>query len=94
MAAQLKRFAEYEDLKKLHTLVIPEISKFETKLSDYDRKLQGIDLIIRNFDEIIQTKSNKVTIEELHNEINTIQSRCVDRAEIGTFLDEQALLEK
>ena len=29
---QLKRFAEYEDLKQLHKLVIPEISKFESKI--------------------------------------------------------------
>ena len=27
--AYFQRFAEYKDLKKLHTIVIPEIAKFE-----------------------------------------------------------------
>ena len=27
---QFQRFAEYDDLKKLHTLVVPEVAKFET----------------------------------------------------------------
>ena len=30
---QLKRFAEYSDLKKLHGIVMPEISKFEKNLA-------------------------------------------------------------
>ena len=29
---QFGRFAEYDDLKKLHTMVIPEIAKFEHKI--------------------------------------------------------------
>jgi len=32
--AQFSRFAEYDDLKKLHTIVIPEIAKFEQKIMD------------------------------------------------------------
>ena len=32
---QFQRFAEYKDLKHLHSLVVPEISKFEIKLIDY-----------------------------------------------------------
>tara|TARA_B110000285_G_C14915810_1_gene510153 strand:+ start:668 stop:847 length:180 start_codon:yes stop_codon:yes gene_type:complete len=50
---QFNRFAEYGDLKNLHTLVIPEISKFESKLMDCYAKLDGYDSILRNFDEII-----------------------------------------
>ena len=61
---QFSRFAEYKDLKHLHTLVVPEISKFELKLIEYQQKLEGIDIIIRTFDEIIQTKSSKITLEE------------------------------
>ena len=31
----LKRFAEYEDLKDLRNRIIPEIAKFEQKISDF-----------------------------------------------------------
>ena len=69
MQNQLQRFAEYKDLKHLHTLVLPEISKFEFKLIEYQKKLDGLDHIIMNFDEIIQTKSSKITLEEFQNNV-------------------------
>ena len=43
---QLQRFAEYTDLKKLHAIVIPEISKFEQKMMSQQGKLERFDLII------------------------------------------------
>ena len=46
---------------------MPEISNFETKLIEYQTKLEGIDLIIMNFDKIIQTKSSKITHEQFQN---------------------------
>lgn len=33
---QLKRFAEYEDLKDLYNRVMPEIFKFESKIIDFE----------------------------------------------------------
>ena len=69
MQVELQRFAEYKDLKHLHALVVPEISKFEIKLIEYQKKLEGLDHIIMNFDEIIQTKSSKITLEEFQNNV-------------------------
>ena len=51
---QFQRFAEYKDLKKLHAIVIPEIAKFELKMINYQSNLDQHDLIIRNFDEVLQ----------------------------------------
>lgn len=33
--AQFQRFAEYKDLKTLHELVVPEISKFEQRIINF-----------------------------------------------------------
>ena len=59
-----QRFAEYKDLKHLHTIVIPEIAKFEQKIMVYQKKLDQYDEIIRNYDEVIQTKSNKTVMDQ------------------------------
>ena len=61
--AQLSRFAEYGDLKKLHTMVVPEIAKFEQKIINSETSLKSFEHILRNFDEVLQTKSNKVTVD-------------------------------
>ena len=44
---QLQRFAEYEDLKDLYKRVIPEISKFEQKIVDFEENINNSNLIIR-----------------------------------------------
>jgi len=61
---QYSRFALYDDLKKLHTMVIPEIAKFESNLLQSQKKIDQFVQVIRNFDEVIQTKSNKFKVEE------------------------------
>ena len=48
-----QRFAEYEDLRDLYKKCIPEISKFESKILDFDDDLQKCRLVLRNFDEIL-----------------------------------------
>ena len=40
---QLGRFAEYDDLKKLHTLVVPEIAKFEHKIIMSEKSLKSFE---------------------------------------------------
>ena len=59
-----QRFAEYKDLKHLHSIVIPEIVKFEQKIINNDKKLNQYDEIIRNYDEVIQTKFSKISFNE------------------------------
>ena len=81
---QFQRFAEYKDLKDLHTLVVPEISKFESKLIEYQQKLEGVDQIIRTFDEIIQTKLSKITFREFKQ---SFEENCVDRNELQIFFE-------
>lgn len=44
---QLQRFAEYEDLKDLYKRVIPEISKFEQKIVEFEENMNNSNLIIR-----------------------------------------------
>ena len=44
---QLQRFAEYEDLKDLYKRVIPEISKFEQKIVEFEENINNSNLIIR-----------------------------------------------
>ena len=62
---QLQRFAEYEDMKDLYSKVIPEIAKFEQKIMDFEVNVQKNDLIIRQFDETIAHKSDKILLEKL-----------------------------
>ena len=61
---QFQRFAEYDDLKKLHTLVVPEVAKFEIMIQQNKKKIDAYEQLLKNFDEIIQTKSNKITVLE------------------------------
>ena len=61
--AQLHRFAEYNDLKKLHSIVIPEIAKFEQKIIESQTRFDQFEQMIKSFDEAIQMKSNKVTVD-------------------------------
>ena len=44
------RFSLYEDLKSLHSKVIPEIAKFEQKLINYSYEIEKNKLIIKQFD--------------------------------------------
>ena len=54
-----ERFALYEDLKGLHSKVLPEIAKFEQKIIDYNSDLEKKSLMIRQFDQIMNQKANK-----------------------------------
>ena len=47
------------------------------------RKLERFDLIIQNFDEIIQTKTSKITVGEL---VDNFNSKFVNRQELDDFL--------
>ena len=60
---QLQRFAEYEDLKDLYGKVVPEISKFEQKIIDVEGSLKNNNIIIRQFDENITSKCDKLLLE-------------------------------
>ena len=64
--AQFSRFAEYKDLKHLHAMVIPEIAKFEQKVLNCNENIARYEEIIRGFDEVIQTKSSKISYDTLN----------------------------
>lgn len=59
---QLQRFAEYEDLKDLYNRVIPEIAKFEVKIIDFESFINDSKLIIRQFDEVMTNKCDKIML--------------------------------
>lgn len=78
-----KRFAEYNDLKHLHNLLFTEIEKFESRIMEFKRSIKGQEMIIQNFDEIIQTKNSKISHEEL---FNYVKEKCINRSEVEEFL--------
>lgn len=53
------RFAEYADLKDLYNKCVPELAKFEQKMSDFEAEAKKQELMIARFDEVISAKSNK-----------------------------------
>ena len=59
---QQQRFAEYEDLRDLYKKCIPEISKFELKIMEFQKDIDKYTLVIKNFDEIILQKADKTSI--------------------------------
>lgn len=60
---QYQRFAEYEDLRELYQRCIPEISKFEIKIIDFQAEIERFKLMIRNFDENMIHKADKTSIK-------------------------------
>jgi hypothetical protein len=56
---QFKRFALYDDLKNLHTMVLPEIAKFENKLLENQNRVDQFELVVRDLDEVVTMKQNK-----------------------------------
>jgi len=53
---QFKRFALYDDLKNLHTMVIPELTKFEHQMIQNHQKIDQFEQVIKNLDEVVLTK--------------------------------------
>lgn len=62
------RFAEFEDLKDLYQRVIPEISRFEGKIIDFNQQTEKLNEIVRQFDENLMSKSDKMYIMQLQTE--------------------------
>ena len=59
-----QRFCEYEDLKDLYSKVIPEIAKFEGKLMRFDETINQNQTIIRQFDEHLMNKCDKLALQQ------------------------------
>lgn len=64
-----QRFAEYSDFKSLYNKCIPEISRFEQRLIDFDASLKQQELILHRFDELVTIKADKVSIMKLYKHI-------------------------
>ena len=62
-----QRFADYEDLKELYRKVIPEISKFEERLIEFQIQFEKNAAIICNFDRDIALKADKLQVENLYD---------------------------
>ena len=61
----LKRFAEYDDLKELYKKVIPAISSFEQKMMEYKSGYEHTENIILEFEKILLKKANKSYLDEV-----------------------------
>ena len=59
-----ERFSLYDDLKTLYNKVIPEIAKFEQKIINFNTAIEKNHLMIREFDNSMAQKVNKVTLKE------------------------------
>ena len=86
---QLQRFSEYEDLKDLYQKVIPEISKFEQRIIDFEDNMNRCNVIIRNFDENISTKCDKLLLEQLRSDIQTNYALIESQQKFMTRIDDQ-----
>ena len=51
-------------------MVIPEIAKFEQKIKTCNENIARYEEIIRGFDEVIQTKSSKISHDSLKKHVN------------------------
>ena len=55
-----QRFSEYEDLKNLYQKFMPFAVKFENTAIDVDDQINDFKIILRDFDEKLMLKVNKV----------------------------------
>lgn len=62
---QLKRFAEYDDLKDLYKKVIPPLSEFEASVQMVEKRVNEFSEVLRRFDEILSKKVDKTYIKSL-----------------------------
>jgi len=65
-----RRFAEYDSLKDLYNKCIPEIARFQTKISEFERTMTQNSIIIRRFDEVVSTKSSKNDFDKLAQHVD------------------------
>ena len=79
-----ERFSLYDDLKTLYGKVIPEIAKFEQKIINFNTTIEKNHLIIREFDNSMSQKVNKVTLQEFQHYAETTFARKTDSQ---TYLD-------
>ena len=70
MWRQFSRLAEYEDLRDLYKRCIPEISKFESKILDFQFEIDKCCLVIRKLDEAIMLKAEKASLNTLYEYID------------------------
>ena len=79
-----ERFSLYDDLKTLYSKVIPEIAKFEQKIINFNTAIEKNHLIIREFDNSMSQKVNKVTLQEFQHYCDQMFARKTDSQ---TYLD-------
>ena len=61
----MKRFALYEDLKKLNEKVFPVLSEYQKTMYEFQTEHMQMKEIIRRYDETFTTKANKTDIYKL-----------------------------
>lgn len=57
-------------MKDLYSKVIPEIAKFEQKIMNFETTFEQNNLIMRQFDEVIAHKCDKLLLEQMKNEFS------------------------
>ena len=68
LKALIKECALVDDLKELYNKTIPQISKFEKKIIDFDLQAQQTMIIVRRFDQVLAEKANRQTVTEQFQE--------------------------
>lgn len=66
-----QRFAEYDDLKDLYNKCIPELAKFEQRIFDFQAENEKVTLMMRRFDEVISSKTNKAAMKDIYEYMET-----------------------
>ena len=83
------RFALYDDLKDLYNRTLPELSKFEERLIQYNSVLEKNDIILRRYDEVITEKASKHDVKDLEKLLKTQYTTSADFKENLDKLNER-----
>lgn len=86
-----QRFAEYHDLKDLYQKCMPEISKFECRIMDFQASIDKFNEIIIRLDENISQKVDKSSMRLFET---NFQQNYVSKAHLDQFENEQNVQSK
>jgi hypothetical protein len=61
----LKLYSKYEDFKLLYGKCMPAVNRIETEIVDLHKSTEQVRLMIKQLDESMTQKVNKVTFDEI-----------------------------
>lgn len=66
---RLDKFANIEHVNKIKTVLLPKVEDFSAKVGAYDKAMQEFKYCIRQFDEMISMKANKVEFFQMRGDL-------------------------